>query len=76
MSASTTVVSTRSLRARSSLPWASLATSAAFNCSITSGPARPTSLTSVVGWGTGRSSPMRQNRRHPIESATFRHKLS
>jgi hypothetical protein len=25
---------------------------------------------------TGRSRPMRQNRRHPIESATSRHKLS
>jgi hypothetical protein len=55
---------------RSSLSWASLATSAAFSWPITSGPPRPTSLTSVVGCGTGRSSPRRQNRRHPIESPT------
>jgi hypothetical protein len=27
-------------------------------------------------WGTGRSRPMRQNRRHPIESLTSRHRLS
>src|SRR4029453_14426379 len=63
-------VSPRSLPPPSSLPWASLATGAAFSSSITSGPARRTSLTSVVGCGTGRSRPMRQNRRQPIESLT------
>jgi hypothetical protein len=61
---------------RSSLPWASLATKAAFSCSTTPGPARRTSLTRVVGCGTGRSRPMRQNRRQPSESLTSRHKLS
>jgi hypothetical protein len=36
-----------------------LVTRAVFSCSMTSGPARRTSLTRVVGWGTGRSRPMR-----------------
>ena len=40
------------------------------------GPQRPTSLTRVVGCGTGWSSGMRQNRRHEIESVTSRHRLS
>jgi hypothetical protein len=53
-----------------------LGTSAWLSCSMTSAPARPTSLTRVVGWGTGRSSPIRQNRRQEIESATSRHRLS
>jgi hypothetical protein len=40
------------------------------------GPARPTSLTRVVGWGTGWSRPMRQTRRHEIESLTSRQSVS
>jgi hypothetical protein len=47
MSASTTVVSTRSFRPRSSLSSHSLPGGAAFSCLITCGPARRTSLTSV-----------------------------
>jgi hypothetical protein len=43
MSASTTVVSTRSLRQRRTLSPASFASSAALRCSIVLGPARPTS---------------------------------
>jgi hypothetical protein len=76
MSAAMTVVSIRSLRQRSSLPAASLASSAALSWPITSGPARPTSLLSVVGCGTGWSSGMRANRRQEIESATSRHSVS
>jgi len=39
------------------------------------GPQRRTSLLKVVGWGTGWSSGMRQNRRHDSESLTSRHRL-
>jgi hypothetical protein len=76
MSASTTVESTRSLRARSTRVWANLTSRAALSCSTVSGPARRTSLTRVIECGTGWSRPRRQNRRQPIESATSRHKLS
>jgi hypothetical protein len=69
-------VSTRSLRARSSLSPASFASSAAFKAVMVSGPQRRTSLLRVVGWGTGWSSGMRQNLRHEIESPTSRHRVS
>src|SRR6266487_3142005 len=52
------VVSTRSLRPRSSLSPTSLPSRAALSWSITPGPARRTSLLKVVGCGTGRSSGM------------------
>jgi hypothetical protein len=57
---------------RSSLASASLPRSIPLSCSIVSGvsgPARRTSLTSVVGCGTGWSRLMRQNRRQPIGSS-------
>jgi hypothetical protein len=70
MSASTTVVSMRSLRPRRSLSPASLPSNASLSWVIVPGPARPTSLTSVVGCGTGRSNGMRAKRRQVIESPT------
>ena len=76
MSASTMVVSTRSLRARSSLSVASLPSSAVLSCSAAAVPQRRTSLLRVVGCGTGWSSGMRQNRRQAIESPTSRQRVS
>jgi len=76
MSASTTVVSILSLRARSSLSAASLASSAVLRAAMVSGPQRRTSLLKVVGCGVGWSSGMRQNRRHEIESPTSLQRVS
>ena len=76
MSASTTVVSARTRsRSTSPRPWAA-ASSSRFNASISSGPQRRVSLRIVDSSGTDASSPMRQNRRHVIESATSAHSRS
>jgi hypothetical protein len=70
MSASTTVVSIRTVRDRMSFIFLALSRSARLSSSTTSGPTRRVILTRVVGWGTGSDRPMRQNRRQAMESAT------
>jgi hypothetical protein len=47
--------------------------SSRFNASISSGPQRRVILRIVDSSGTAASSPIRQNRRHVIESATSVH---
>ncbi|ROP27574.1 hypothetical protein EDD30_0255 [Couchioplanes caeruleus] len=69
----TTVVSARTRPTRSSFASAALASSASLSCSITSLPHRVVIFIRVVGCGTRPSSPIRQNNRHPIESATSAH---
>ena len=74
--AATTVVSARTRPVRSSLAPAALTSSASFSPATGPSPHRVVSFISVVGCGTGPSSPIRQNRRQLIESATSAHKLS
>jgi hypothetical protein len=50
-----------------------LANNASFSPSTAAEPHRLVSFISVVGCGTGRSMPIRQNRRQLIESDTSRH---
>ncbi len=76
MSASMADVSTRSLRARSRLVATSFRSSASFRASMVCGPHRRTILIKVVGWGTGRSRGIRQNRRQVRESPTSLHRVS
>jgi len=71
--AGTTVVSARSRLVRNSFASAAFASSASFSPSTAAGPQRVVSFINVVGCGTVPSSGIRQNRRHPIESATSRH---
>jgi hypothetical protein len=67
------VVSTRTRAQRSSFASAALASSASFNPATAADPYRVVSFISVVGCGTGWSSPIRQNCRQVIESDTSRH---
>jgi hypothetical protein len=67
------VVSTRTRVQRSSFASAALASNASFNPSTATEPQRVVSFINVVGCGTGCSKPIRQNRRHAIESDTSRH---
>ena len=72
-SASTTVVSARTLSRRTSLSSWALASSASFSPSIASDPQRDVIFINVVGCGTRDPSGTRQNRRHASESATSAH---
>ena len=76
MSASTTVVSARTRSTSTSPRSSAAASSSRFNASISSGPQRRVSLRIVDSSGTVASSPMRQNRRQLIESATSTHSRS
>ena len=64
--AAITVVSARTLAARSNFCPAALAHNASFSPATTCGPHRLASFISVVGCGTGPSSPIRQNRRQLV----------
>jgi hypothetical protein len=75
-SASTTVVSARTLLVRSSFASAALANSASLSPSTAADPHRVVSFINVVGCGTCPSNGSRQNIRHVIESDTSRHTLS
>jgi hypothetical protein len=74
-SASTTVVSVRTLCIRTSLASAACASSASLSCCTACGPqrVRVVIFINVVGCGTGRPSGIRQNRRQVNESATSAH---
>jgi hypothetical protein len=76
MFAAITVVSARTRAVRSSPAPAALAQSASFSPATAASPHRVVSFISVVGCGTVPSRPIRQNRRHEIESLTSAHKLS
>jgi hypothetical protein len=70
MSASTTVVSTRNRRERSTLRSTANDSSSALSSSSSPGPSRLVSFISVEGSGTRPSSAMRQKRRQVNESDT------
>ena len=67
------MVSTRIRLVRSSFASAALASNASFSPSTAADPQRVVSFINVVGCGTDPSSPIRQNLRQVIESATSRH---
>jgi hypothetical protein len=71
-SASTTVVSARTLSVLTTLASAALASRASLSPATAASPQREVIFISVVGWGTSWSRGTRQKRRHAIESATSR----
>jgi hypothetical protein len=68
------VVSATTRVVRSNFASLALASSASLHPSTVAVPQRVVSFISVVGCGSRPSSPIRQNRRHVIESATSRHR--
>jgi hypothetical protein len=71
--ASTTVVSARTRSSFTTFASVALAMRASFNSLTARSPQRVVIFISVVGCGTDPPNPIRQNRRHVIESATSRH---
>jgi hypothetical protein len=76
IAASTTVVSTRSRRDRSTFRSTASDNNSALSSSSSPGPSRFDSFINVLGSGTRPSSAIRQNRRHVNESATSRKSVS
>jgi len=70
------VVSARTLSVRTTFAAPALASNAAFNFAIVSGPHRAVILPRVEGCGTRVPNDTRQNRDHDSESATSRHSVS
>ena len=67
------MVSTRTREQRNTFASAALANNASFSPSTAAEPHRLVSFIRVVGCGTGRSMPIRQNCRQVMESDTSRH---